>query len=250
MLLVYLCCLGARRQWWMPFWPPFLTAGKRLIKNTSSHRIKLIKQLFYQFIQNQAQALLPSPFQRGSLHWIGQMYTSHAVGVANGSPLWWGLLLSCAGGRRYFPYYSYHRKATEQEFFVSAQTLTWVILLIECLPWEGAICVIGASINIVVQQGVVQTVWLWQGTWYGLFFWGGHVMLWQVHQSPLGGVCSTLRMGPGNVVGTALPSWILGKLLCWEQRCDYTNSGPSRGQGTKHLCHGLPRNIGIQGLHK
>jgi hypothetical protein len=33
------------------------------------------------------------------------------------------------------------------------------MVLIECQPWEGAICVMGASINIVVQQGVVQTVW-------------------------------------------------------------------------------------------
>ena len=130
MLLVYLYCLGARRWWWMLFRPPFLTAGQRFIKNTSNHRIKWIKQLFYQFIQNQAQALLPSPFQRGSLHWIRQIYTSHAVGVANGSPLWWCLLLSCAGGRWYFPYYSYHRKATEQEFFVPTQTLIGVILLI------------------------------------------------------------------------------------------------------------------------
>jgi hypothetical protein len=72
----------------MLFQPPFLTAGKQFINNTSSHGIKLIKQLFYQFIQNQAQALLPSPFQRDSLCWIGQIYTSHAIGAANGSPLW------------------------------------------------------------------------------------------------------------------------------------------------------------------
>jgi hypothetical protein len=61
--------------------------GGQAIHQKSSHRIKLIKQLFYQFIQNQAQALLPSPFQRGSLHRIGQIYTSHAIGVANRSPL-------------------------------------------------------------------------------------------------------------------------------------------------------------------
>ncbi len=131
MLLVYSYCLGARRWWWMPFRPPLLTAGEQFIKNTSSHRIKLIKQLFYQFIQNQAQALLPSPFWRGSLHRIGQIYTSHAVGAANGSQLWWWLLLNCAGGRWYFPYYSYHRKATEQEIFVPARTLIGVILLIK-----------------------------------------------------------------------------------------------------------------------
>ncbi len=121
--------LGAHRQQWIPFWPPFLTTDKRFIKNTSSHRIKLIKEIIYWIIKNQAQALLPSPFLRGSLHRIGQIYTSHAVGAANGSPLWWCLLLSCAGGRWYFSYYSYRRKATEQEFFVPAQTLIGVILL-------------------------------------------------------------------------------------------------------------------------
>ncbi len=82
--------------------------------------IKLIKQLFYRFIQNQAQALLPSPSWIGSLHWIGQIYTTHAVGAAKGSPLWWCLLLSCAGGRWYFPYYSYHRKATDRGYPVKS----------------------------------------------------------------------------------------------------------------------------------
>ncbi len=129
MLLVYLYCLGAPRWRWAPFQPPFLMAGEWFIKNTSSHRIKLIKQLFYQFIQNQAQVLLPSPSRRGSLHWIGQIYTFHAIGAANGIPLWWCLLLSCAGGRWYFPYYSYCRKASEQEFFAPARTLRGVILL-------------------------------------------------------------------------------------------------------------------------
>ncbi len=130
MLLAYLYCLGTCRWRSMPFRPPFLATGKQFIKNTSSHRIKLIKQLFCWFIHNQAQALLPSPFQRGSLCRIEQIYTSHAIGTANSSPLWWYLLLSCAGGRWYFPYYSYCRKATEWEFFIPAWTLVGVILLI------------------------------------------------------------------------------------------------------------------------
>ncbi len=132
MLLVYLYCLGARCWRWMPFRPPFLMAGERLIKNTRSHRIlikgKLIKHLFNQFIQNQAQALLPSPSQRGSLHRIGQIYTSHAIGAANSSPLWYCLLLSYAGGRWYFLYYSYCRKAMKREFSVPVWTFIGVIL--------------------------------------------------------------------------------------------------------------------------
>ena len=35
---------------------------------------------------------------------------------------------SCVGGRQYFPYYSYRGKATEQDFFIPARTLIWVIL--------------------------------------------------------------------------------------------------------------------------
>jgi hypothetical protein len=42
-LLTYSSYTGARRQRWMPFWPPFLTAGERFDENTSSSRIKLIK---------------------------------------------------------------------------------------------------------------------------------------------------------------------------------------------------------------
>ncbi len=130
MLLVYLYFLGARHWQWMSFWPPFSAAGEWFIKNTSSHRIKLIKQLFNPFIQNQAQALLPSPFRRSFLHRIRQIYTSHFVGAANRLPLWWCLLLSCVGGRWYFLYYSYCKTATEREFFIPAWTLIGVILLI------------------------------------------------------------------------------------------------------------------------
>ncbi len=46
-LLVYLYCLGARRRQWIPFRPPFATAGERFIENTSSSRIKLISLSFY-----------------------------------------------------------------------------------------------------------------------------------------------------------------------------------------------------------
>jgi len=49
----------------MLFRPPFLTVGKIFVGNTSSIRIKLIKQLFNRSILNQAIALLPNPFQRG-----------------------------------------------------------------------------------------------------------------------------------------------------------------------------------------
>jgi hypothetical protein len=35
----------------MPFWPPFSMAGKRFIKNTSGHRIKLTKQLILIYIK-------------------------------------------------------------------------------------------------------------------------------------------------------------------------------------------------------
>ncbi len=147
MLLVYSYCFGACHWWWMPFWPAFLTVGEQFIKNTSSHRIELTKQLYYQFIQSHAQELLPSPFQRGFLCQIGQKYTSHAVGAANGSPLWWCLLLSSAGSRWYFPHYSYCRKATEREFFVPAWTLIGVILLITFLIFVRWQCLIAQNVR-------------------------------------------------------------------------------------------------------
>ena len=50
MLVVYWYCLGTRRRHWMPFRPPFLTVGERLVKNKMSCRIKLISLLFYRFI--------------------------------------------------------------------------------------------------------------------------------------------------------------------------------------------------------
>jgi hypothetical protein len=43
MFLVYSYCLGVRRRKWMPFRPPFATAGERFVENTISSRIKLIK---------------------------------------------------------------------------------------------------------------------------------------------------------------------------------------------------------------
>ena len=121
--------MGAHRQWWMPFRQPFLTPSEWFINNSSSSRIKIIKRLFYWFIQNQAQVLLPCPFRKGSLTLIGQIHISHAIRVANGSPLWWCLLLSCIGGRWYFMYYSYHGKDTEG-FFVPARTLIGVKLFL------------------------------------------------------------------------------------------------------------------------
>jgi len=39
MLLVYSYYLGARRRQWMPFCPPFVTAGERFIK------IRVVAQL-------------------------------------------------------------------------------------------------------------------------------------------------------------------------------------------------------------
>ena len=41
MLIVYLYLLGARRQRWMPFWPPLLTVGKQLV-NKQSHPTPLL----------------------------------------------------------------------------------------------------------------------------------------------------------------------------------------------------------------
>ena len=85
MLLTNSYNMGAHRQQWMPFWPPFLTACEQFVKNTSSSRIKLSKWLFYHFILNQAKVFLPNPFRRGCLRLIGRIQRNHAVGGANGT---------------------------------------------------------------------------------------------------------------------------------------------------------------------
>jgi hypothetical protein len=47
----------------------------------------------------------------------------------------------CVGGGRYFPYYSYHRNPTGQEFFIPAGTLIAVKLLNTCFyHGGGAMC--------------------------------------------------------------------------------------------------------------
>ena len=85
MFSFYLFVWGVRRPQWMPFRSPLLAADEQYWLNMGSSRNKLISSLFYCFIQNQAQALLPNSFGRGSLRWIRQINISHSVGAANGS---------------------------------------------------------------------------------------------------------------------------------------------------------------------
>jgi hypothetical protein len=70
-------------------------------------------------------ATVPSanPFKNGYLHQIGQIHLSHTIGGANGSATVVMFVNCCAGGGRYFLYYSYHRNPTGWEFFVPATTL-------------------------------------------------------------------------------------------------------------------------------
>jgi hypothetical protein len=115
--------MGARRRQWMPFWLPFLTAGKGFIEYMSSSRIKLITPLFYCFTLMPAYAPLANPFGRGYLHQIGQIHQSHATGGANGSTMVVMFVDCCVGGGQNFPYYSYHRNPMGREFFIPAGTL-------------------------------------------------------------------------------------------------------------------------------
>ncbi len=121
--------MGARRQQWMSFWPPFLTAGKRFVENTSSSRIKLTTLLFYCFTLNPAYAPLANPFGRGYLRRIGRIHWSHAIGGVNGSTIVVMFVDCCVGGGQYFPYYSYRRNPMGRDFFVPAGTLIVVTLL-------------------------------------------------------------------------------------------------------------------------
>ena len=121
--------MGARRQWWMPFRAPFLTACERFAENTSSSRINLSKRLFYCFILNQAIEFLPNPFRRGCPRPIGCIQRSHAVGGANGTTMVVMLVGGLCRWSTEFPYYSYSRKPTGRKFFVPARTLIVVFLL-------------------------------------------------------------------------------------------------------------------------
>jgi hypothetical protein len=105
-------------------------AGKQFVESTSSGRIKLTTPLFYCFTLNPGKVLLNNPFQRGYLRRIGQIYQSHAVGGANGSTMVVMFVDCCVGGGRYFLYYSYRRNPTGWKFFVPAETLIAVKLLI------------------------------------------------------------------------------------------------------------------------
>jgi len=49
--------------------------------------IKWIKRLFYRFILNQANTLLPNPFRRGCPHPIERIHSYHVVGGANGTTM-------------------------------------------------------------------------------------------------------------------------------------------------------------------
>jgi len=79
--------MGARRRLWMPFWPPLTTACEQFVENTSRSRIKLIMQLYYRFILNQAKEFVPNPFRRGCPRLIGHIQRYHAVGGANGTTM-------------------------------------------------------------------------------------------------------------------------------------------------------------------
>ena len=128
MLSTYSYNMGTRRQRWMQFWPPFLTACERFVKNTSSSRIKLIKRLFYCFILNQVIAFLNNPLRRGFPCSIGRIQRYHAIGGVNSTTMvvtFVGLLCS---GRQYFSYYFYCRNPTGWEFFFTARTLIGVKL--------------------------------------------------------------------------------------------------------------------------
>ena len=134
MLWTYSYNMGARRRLWMPFWPPFSTVCERFVKNTSSSRIKLIKLLFYRFILNQAKVFFSNPFRRGCPCSIGCIQRYHAIGGANGTTSWWCLCGRGVGDWRNSRY-SYSRKPTGHEFFVTARTLMVVFLLIDWKIW-------------------------------------------------------------------------------------------------------------------
>jgi hypothetical protein len=53
--------MGARRQQWMPFWPPFMTAGKRFVENTSSIELNKLHPQFIDSYKTLQQRPWPTP---------------------------------------------------------------------------------------------------------------------------------------------------------------------------------------------
>ncbi len=78
--------MDARRQWWMPFRPPFSTAGEQFVENTSSCRNQFITLLFYRIKQNPMIAPLANPCGWPPTRRIGVIHWINALGGANGTP--------------------------------------------------------------------------------------------------------------------------------------------------------------------
>jgi hypothetical protein len=55
-------------------WPPLLMADKQLMKNMSSHRIKLITLLCYQIRLNPAALPAADHFGWPPMHWMGAIH--------------------------------------------------------------------------------------------------------------------------------------------------------------------------------
>jgi len=72
--------MGTHSWWWMPFWPPFLTAGEQFVKNTSSCRNKLITVVFYQIKQNPARVPSANPCGWPLTHQIGAILWINSIG--------------------------------------------------------------------------------------------------------------------------------------------------------------------------
>ena len=109
MLLVYSYCLGAHRQRWIPFRPPF---WQRASNSSKTRWAPLANPCGW-----------PHTHRIGAIHWI------NTVGGANGTPWWWclwGELCCCLMD---YLYYSCSNKSTGQEFFVPTRTLIRVNLL-------------------------------------------------------------------------------------------------------------------------
>ena len=87
-MFVFFFCVGRRPQYCTI---PTVQNLQSLMFFVPPARILISAKLL---ILNPAKAPSVVPFRRGSLHWIGKIHRSTAVGRANGSPLWWCLLVS------------------------------------------------------------------------------------------------------------------------------------------------------------
>ncbi len=83
--------MGTRRQKWMPFRPPFLTAGERFVKNTSNIELNLLHAWFIDLCKTPWQHPWPTPSEEVTSVGLGGSIDPMPKEGQTAPPWWWCL---------------------------------------------------------------------------------------------------------------------------------------------------------------